>query len=146
MMPLYDGEEEEVNTMMGTENGYGVSYQDLNDIIRARMEEILRLIALELPSDHIKSVPAGLVLTGGCANLRGIETMGQEVLGLPVRVGVPTGVYGITDILPDPAYATSVGLALWGSKKHTGEESWQNRGFSDTLKRFVIRMRRIVIH
>ena len=146
VMPLYNDEEEEANTMMGMENGYGVSYQDLNDIIRARMEEILKLIDLELPSENVKSVPAGLVLTGGCANLRGIETMGQEVLGLPVRVGVPTGVYGITDILPDPAYATSVGLALWGSKKHTGEESWQNRGLSETLKRFVIRMRRIVVH
>ena len=146
VMPLCEGEEEEANTMMGMENGYGVSYQDLNDIIRARMDEILRLIALELPSEHVKSVPAGLVLTGGCANLRGAETMGQEVLGLPVRVGMPTGVYGITDLLPDPAYATSVGLALWGSKKHTGEESWQNRGLSETLKRFVIRMRRIVVH
>ena len=145
LMPLYNGAAEETTTMR-MENGYGVSYQDLNDIVRARVEEIIKLIALELPQDYVKDVPAGLVLTGGCANLRGIETLGQEVLGLPVRVGVPTGVYGIADILPDPAYATGVGLLLWGSRRHAGEENWQSRGLSETLKRFVIRMRRIVPH
>jgi cell division protein FtsA len=143
VMPLYDGVDEEATTM-SMENGYGVSYQDLNDIVRARVEEILKLIALELPSDYAKEVPAGMVLTGGCANLKGIETLGQEVLGLPVRIGVPSGVYGIADILPDPAYATGVGLLLWGSRRHDGEESWQARGVAETLRRFAIRMRRIV--
>lgn len=145
VMPLYDGVDDEATTM-SMENGYGVSYQDLNDIVRARVEEIMKLIALELPPDYVKEVPAGLVLTGGCANLRGIETLGQEVLELPVRVGVPTGVYGIADILPDPAYATGVGLLLWGQRRHEGEEGWQSRGLSDTFRRFVTRMRKIVIH
>ncbi|TEU02042.1 MAG: cell division protein FtsA [Dehalococcoidia bacterium] len=145
VMPLYNGVDDEATTM-SMENGYGVSYQDLNDIVRARVEEIMKLIALELPPEYVKEVPAGLVITGGCANLRGIETLGQEVLELPVRVGVPTGVYGIADILPDPAYATGVGLLLWGQRRHEGEEGWQARGLSDTFRRFVTRMRRIVIH
>lgn len=145
VIPLYDGVDDEATTM-SMENGYGVSYQDLNDIVRARVEEIMKLIALELPPDYVKEVPAGLVLTGGCANLRGIEALGQEVLELPVRVGVPTGVYGIADILHDPAYATGVGLLLWGRRRHEGEEGWQSRGLSDTFKRFVTRMRKIVIH
>jgi cell division protein FtsA len=145
VMPLYDSVAEEANTP-GMENGYGVSYQDLNDIVRARVEEILKLMALELPTDYAKEVPAGLVLTGGCSNLRGVETLGHEVLGLPVRIGVPQGVYGIADILPDPAYATGVGLLLWGSKRHDGEQSWQARGVSDTLRRFVTRMKRVVLH
>jgi cell division protein FtsA len=145
VMPLYKGVDDEATTM-SMENGYGVSYQDLNDIVRARVEEIMKLIALELPPDYVKEVPAGMVLTGGCANLRGIEALGQEVLELPVRVGVPTGVYGIADILPDPAYATGVGLLLWGRRRHEGEVGWQARGLSDTFRRFVTRMRRIVIH
>lgn len=145
VLPLCDGADDEATTM-GMENGYGVSYQDLNDIVRARVEEIMKLIALELPPDYVKEVPAGMVLTGGCANLRGIEALGQEVLELPVRVGVPTGVYGIADILPDPAYATGVGLLLWGRRRHEGEVGWQVRGLSDTFRRFVTRMRRIVIH
>lgn len=145
VMPVYDGVDNE-SANLNMENGYGVSYQDINDIIRARVEEIIKLIALELPSDYAKEVPAGMVLTGGCANLKGIESLGQEVLGVPVRRGVPTGVYGIADILTDPAYATSVGLLLWGSKKHPGEEGWQAGGAAETLRRFVTRMRRVISH
>ncbi len=144
VMSLYDSAEEEEANL--NTNGYGVSYQDLSNIIRARVEEVLKLIALELPTDYEREVPAGLVLTGGCANLRGIASLGQDVLGLPVRVGAPEGVYGIADILPDPAYATGVGLLLWGNKKHDGEKTWQSGSVGESLRRLAIRMRKLVIH
>jgi cell division protein FtsA len=144
VMPIYDSAEEEEANL--NTNGYGVSYQDLSNIVRARVEEILKLIALELPTDYEREVPAGLVLTGGCANLRGIASLGQDVLGLPVRVGTPEGVYGIADVLPDPAYATGVGLLLWGNKKHDGEKTWQSGSVGDSLRRLAIRMRKLVIH
>ncbi len=141
VMPIYNGKEEE--TTLHVENGYSISYRDLCEIVRARLEEVLKLVALELPgAEYVKEVPAGLVLTGGSSNLLGIETLGQEVLGLPVRVGVPMGVYGITDILPDPAYATSVGLLLWATKGHEGEQSWQTHGLGEAFRRFFFRMRR----
>lgn len=144
VMPLYDSAEEEEANL--NTNGYGVSYQDLSNIVRARVEEIMKLIALELPTDYERDVPAGLVLTGGCANLKGVASLGQEVLGLPTRVGAPEGVYGVADILPDPAYATGVGLLLWGNKKHDGEKTWQPNGVSESLRRLAIRMRKLVIH
>jgi cell division protein FtsA len=107
---------------MGEQNGHGVATKDLCEIIRARVEEILRLILLELPSsDYETLVPSGLVLTGGTSNLPGIETLGQQVLRMPVRVGIPKGMYGIADTLYDPAYATSVGLLLWGAKHEVSE-------------------------
>ena len=144
VMPIYDVTEEEPSTL-SVENGYGVSYKDLCEIIRARVEEIIKLIALELPGDdYAKEVPCGLVLTGGTSNLTGIETLGQEVLGLPVRVGVPTGVYGIADILPDPAYATSVGLLLWGTTKQESDQGWQSRALSESFRRFFYRMRKLI--
>jgi len=116
VMPVYESKVE-TNPAI-SQDGHGVSYQDLCDIIRARMEEIMRLIMLEMPrAEYETLVPAGLVLTGGSANLSGIEALGRDVLRLPVRVGVPTNMYGITDSLRDPAYATSVGLLLWGAKK-----------------------------
>ncbi|MCL2679153.1 MAG: cell division protein FtsA [Dehalococcoidia bacterium] len=112
-----------------SEDGHGISYQDLCDILHARVEEILRLVLLELPSSDYESViPAGLVLTGGSSNISGIETMGCEILKLPVRVGCPLHITGITDSLRDPAYATGVGLLLWGSK-HPGRASEYNGGF-----------------
>jgi len=144
VMPIYNGKEEEPT--LHVENGYSISYRDLCEVVRARLEEILKLIALELPgAEYVKEVPAGLVLTGGSSNLLGIETLGQEVLGLPVRVGVPTGVYGITDILPDPAYATSVGLLLWATRGHEGEQSWQARGLGEAFRRFFFRMSRVFV-
>ncbi len=101
---------------VGIENGHSASYKDLCNIIRARMEELLQLILMEMPtSDYHTLAPCGLVLTGGTANLPGLDELGQALLRIPVRKGRPlnTGIYGISDILHDPAYATTVGLILW---------------------------------
>jgi cell division protein FtsA len=110
-----------------TTNGHGVSHRDLCEIIRARVEELLRLIVLEMPSsEYEKLVPDGIVLTGGSSNLAGIEALGRNTLQLPVRVGIPSNVHGIADTLHDPAYATGVGLLLWGAK-HRGKKNLQPR-------------------
>jgi len=78
-MPVYESRVEAISTI--TEDGHGVSYQDLCDIIRARVEEIMRLIVLEMPrTEHAMLVPAVLVPTGGSANLSGIQALGREIL------------------------------------------------------------------
>ena len=106
-----------------TEDGHSVSYRDLSEIVRVRVEELLRLIVLELPrSDYAKLVPGGLVLTGGSSNLPGIAELAAAVTRLPVRIGVPMNLYGVADELYDPAYATGVGLTLWKSKKEASDE------------------------
>jgi len=102
--------------LVGLENGHSASYKDLCNIIRARMEELLQLIVLEMPTSDLHTLaPCGLVLTGGTANLLGLEELGQSMLRIPVRKGRPlsTGIYGISDILNDPSYATTLGLILW---------------------------------
>jgi len=143
VMPVYESKVE-TNPAI-SQDGHGVSYQDLCDIIRARMEEIMRLIMLEMPrAEYETLVPAGLVLTGGSANLSGIEALGRDVLRLPVRVGVPTNMYGITDSLRDPAYATSVGLLLWGAKNE-GAHTWRSVGFATRLRRLLFRMRKLFV-
>ncbi len=97
-----------------TEDGHSVSYKDLSEIIRIRVEELVRLIMMELPrTDYSKFIPAGLVLTGGSSNLPGIAELAQEIARVPVRVGEPVSLFGVSDQLRDPAYATSVGLLLW---------------------------------
>jgi cell division protein FtsA len=102
-----------------TGDGHSISYNDLSEIIRLRVEEILRLIMLELPqSDYRKLIPAGLVITGGVANLPGIAELGQKVTRVPVRLGRPVKLQGVSDILDDPAYATGVGLLLWKIGNH----------------------------
>jgi len=139
VMPVYESKLETPSTI--SQDGHGVSYQDLCDILRARIEEVIRLILLEMPrSEYETLVPGGLVLTGGSANLSGIEALGRDILRLPVRVGVPTNIYGIVETLHDPAYATSVGLLLWGAK-HKGVQTWKSRQFS--LRHFFSRIRNL---
>ncbi len=118
-----------------SEDSQGIAYQTLCEILRARVEEILRLIILELPSSNYESIiPAGLVLTGGSSNIAGIEQLGSEILKLPVRIGYPLHVSGITDVLRDPAHATGVGLLLWGSKNQPQTKTWQKKGFGSMLR------------
>ena len=96
-----------------TESGHSVPYGELYMIVRTRVEELLRLIMLELPGDANKYLRSGLVLTGGSTNMPGIEHLGLEVSHMPVRIGVPPQLYGVSDSLVDPAFSTSVGLLLW---------------------------------
>jgi cell division protein FtsA len=142
VMPVYEGKADTSNMM--AEDGHGASYQDLCDIVRARIEEVMRLILLELPrseSEYEALVPAGLVLTGGSSNLSGIDILGRDILRLPVRVGTPSNnIYGITDALCNPAYATSVGLLLWGAK-HQGAQGWRFNGFGAGWRRMMSRVK-----
>jgi cell division protein FtsA len=57
---------------------------------------------------------AGLVLTGGGAKLGGLVAVAEEMFALPVRVGIPTGLAEMGETLPDPAFATVVGLVIHG--------------------------------
>jgi cell division protein FtsA len=138
VMPVYEGRTE--NTAI-SQDGHGVSYQDLCDIIRARVEEILKLILLELPNSEYETlVPAGLVLTGGSSNLAGMATLGRDILQLPVRIGSPANVGGISDVLADPAYATSVGLLLWGAKQE-GRQNWSRWSLGSAIRKLALRLK-----
>lgn len=131
-------------TVTGMENGHSASYRDLCDIIRSRMEELFELILLELPStDYQTLAPCGLVLTGGTANLTGLDELGKAALQIPVRKGQPLGasIYGITDVLHDPAYATTTGLILWQTRNRE-KSSWQVKK-GGILGSFVSLFRRI---
>ena len=105
--------EEKISERTLTEDGHTVPYAELYEIIRTRVEEMLRLILLELPNDYSKYVRSGMVLTGGTTNLPGIAELGLEVTHMPVRIGTPPQLYGVSDSLIDPAFSTAVGLLLW---------------------------------
>lgn len=100
--------------------GRVVAYEDLSHIIGARIEEIFNMILLDISQtqqelDEPLTLP-GLVLCGGTANLPGIEVLGQQVLRCPVRVMSPVVVSQPFEFLNDPAYATGLGLLLWGAR------------------------------
>ncbi len=134
LKPVYDSSMQMPKSMPS--DGHGESYQDLCEIIRARVDEILRLMLLEMPGDYQALVPAGLVLAGGGANLSGIDSLAREIWRLPVRIGAPVALDGVSEILRDPAYATAVGLILWANKNRT--KGWRtSRLFGLGLWHFV---------
>jgi cell division protein FtsA len=106
-----------------------VSRLQLAEVIEARAEEILSLILREVKrSGYDGLLAAGLVLCGGTAELAGFTDLAYKVLNLPVRVGAPHDLQGLTDVLESPAYATSVGLLLWGARQaRTGEPEPRRR-------------------
>ncbi|MBM2839941.1 MAG: cell division protein FtsA [Bacteroidetes bacterium] len=90
----------------------------LAQIIQPRMEEIFEIAALEIKrSGYSKHLSAGVVLTGGGALIRGTSELAQEVLGMPVKIGIPTGFSGgLVREVEHPAYSTAVGLVYHGLK------------------------------
>ncbi len=63
-------------------------------------------------------LPAGIVLTGGVAQTRGITDLAQKILGVPARVAPPKNLVGLVEAISSPAYATSVGLLRWAMSEH----------------------------
>ena len=128
--------EEKMNDRTFTEDGHTVPYAELYEIIRSRVEELLRLILLELPNDYSKYIRSGMVLTGGTTNLPGIAELGLEVTHMPVRIGTPPQLYGVSDSLIDPAFSTAVGLLLWKQSHPDSSkagETGSNRSFMSDL-------------
>lgn len=110
----------------------------IDGIIGPRLEELFKLVSDEIvKSNFIEHVPSGLVITGGGALTVGILEMGRKVVGLPIRVGVPSRVTGLVDEVLDPQFSTTVGLILYGRKNIiSGEEGFKN--FNKILKDFSI--------
>ena len=82
----------------------------LCDIVEPRMEEIYRLIEREIQASNFADVlGSGVVITGGTSLLPGCAELGEDVLGLPVRVGYPRQVGGLRDMINSPVFSTALG-------------------------------------
>ncbi len=124
-VPSAVGQEEiiEIRTF-GEENLTTISRQRLCQVVAARLEDVFELVAREVKRSGFDGLlPAGAVLTGGTANLTGIRDIAARVLQLPVRVGVPRRLHGLIETISNPAYATSVGLLLWGMREEAAVAS-----------------------
>jgi cell division protein FtsA len=87
----------------------------LCEILHPRAVEILDMVADELArAGYLQQLNAGLVLTGGGSLIEGLPELAEQRFGLPVRLGQPTGVDGLVDIVSSPIYSTAVGLVLYG--------------------------------
>jgi cell division protein FtsA len=110
------GDDETITvTALGEEAGRIHSRQELSAIIDARMRETFELLRGEMAQAGPGMLPAGIILTGGGAQLAGVAELGREVLQMPVRIAAPSGIGGLVDTLLSPGYSTAVGLIAWGA-------------------------------
>lgn len=106
-----------------------VSRRQVAEIIEARLEEIMKMVEKELQNiDRAGMLPAGIVLIGGGAKLPGVLEVAKREFRLPASIGYPNDVVTAIDKIHDPAFATAVGLVMWGHMmSQKGEGSLMSR-------------------
>jgi len=113
--------------------------QTLAEIVEPRYEELFGLVREELRRSGLEEViAAGIVLTGGSAKMEGAIELAEEVFHVPVRLGIPQQVHGLSDVVRNPIYATGVGLLLYGRDNQMS--SRPRRGIANA-KTMIERMR-----
>jgi cell division protein FtsA len=91
----------------------------LAEVIKARYMELFQFIRKELHrSDFYDAIAGGIVLTGGSSKVEGVIELAEEVFDLPVRLGLPQNISGLTEVARNPIYSTGVGLLLYGRQQH----------------------------
>ncbi|GFZ78823.1 cell division protein FtsA [Pseudohongiella nitratireducens] len=96
-----------------------LSRQALAEVVEPRYDELFTMIKAELQrSGYENLMAAGIVLTGGTSKMEGVIELAEEIFHMPVRLGMPTSVKGLSDIVRNPIYSTGVGLLMYGMKQH----------------------------
>jgi cell division protein FtsA len=98
--------------------------QTLAEIVEPRYEELFGLIRDELRRAGLEEqVATGIVLTGGSAKMEGAIELAEEVFHMPVRLGVPQYVTGLSEVVSNPIHATGVGLLLYAKSNLEGQRT-----------------------
>lgn len=123
-------EEIKVPGIGGREDRF-ITKEALYNIISPRVEEILMIANREIKkSSYADVLGAGVVITGGTARLGNLDRFAEEIFNLPVKIGIPKKIGGLTDIVLDPIYATGVGLVLYGFEKKNVSLIQREKGMS----------------
>ncbi len=139
--PLIPQEETIEVPSVGGRSPRRVSRQVLGEIIQPRCEEILSFAHREImKSGYEDLLGAGIVLTGGTSMIEGSIEVAESVFNMPVRIGYPVGVGGISDIVKSPMYATGVGLVVHGAKDRSPVRF--KKGEIPMLRKITARMKR----
>ncbi len=116
------GEQIDVSGMGGRESKK-LSRDILVDIIEPRMDEMATILKNAIHSNGLENAfPSGIVLTGGTALLTGIEEIIESIFNVPVRVGTPSNIGGLKEVVNNPSFATGVGLVIYGSRNSSEQD------------------------
>jgi len=110
----------EVVEVQGTDGREGreLSVQTLAEVIEPRVVELYEFVLAELRRSGLEEmIASGIVITGGSAMMKGMVELGEEIFHMPVRLGLPRYVGGLSEVVSNPRYATGVGLLLIGKRQ-----------------------------
>jgi cell division protein FtsA len=100
-----------------------ISRSELIGVMRPRVEEIFEEVRARLDASGFEYLPSQrIVLTGGSAQIPGLESVASRVLGRQCRIGKPLRVQGLPMSATGTAFSTAVGLAMHVS--HPQDECW----------------------
>jgi cell division protein FtsA len=117
MATMVDKDEQIEVPSVGGRQPRVLSRSILCEILEPRVEEIFQLVHREIQKcGYEELLASGVVITGGSSLLNGMAELAEEVMGLPVRRGMPKGIGGLVDVVKSPMFATGVGLVLYGAK------------------------------
>jgi cell division protein FtsA len=113
----------------------------LVEILQPRAEELFSLVREEIAGNrYSKNLNSGVVLTGGSVLMDGMDVMAESILELPVRIGRPGSVSGITEDFSNPSYAAAFGVVQYAAGECLDEEYDRSSllaGFTTRMKGWV---------
>jgi cell division protein FtsA len=128
LVDLVDDRETISVTTLGANKPKVMLRRQVAEIVQPRMMEMLDLIHRELEKSQLM-LPGGVVLTGGTSLLEGIQELSESMFNMPVRIGYPRQLKGLSDRVHSPIHATGVGLLLYGTR-----ERWSGKGNQRFIK------------
>lgn len=107
--------------------------KDIELVITARLAELFENVDKELAKIHrSKKLPGGVTLTGGGAQLPGIDEIARDELSLSARVSFPREIGGLKEKVAKPEYSAAVGLMMLDVSKDE-ESAYGGKGIGGRL-------------
>lgn len=140
LQSLIDGDDMIDVQGLGAQEMQSIPRKFIGEIIECRVEEIFSLVRSRLQQQGLlQGLDAGVVITGGASVMPGTTQVAEATFKMPVRLGLPTQISGLTDLVNTPMYASGVGLALLGRDRllETGGEQSRHLGVGLGLRRMA---------
>ena len=121
---------------VGNRESRRLERRTLAQVVEARYRELFNHVHKQLRQSGFENmIPAGLVLTGGGAKMEGVVELAEEILHMPVRLGTPQGVTGLSEVVSNQIHATGVGLLLHGARNDGAPRARLGRRKESLFKR-----------
>ena len=113
---------------VGDREARDLSRQSLAEVVEPRYDELFTLIQAEIRRSGFEElIAAGVVLTGGTSKMEGVVELAEEIFHMPVRIGTPVNIKGLSDIVNNPIYSTGVGLLHFGAQAQRKQSAGESR-------------------